>query len=232
MTTNRTIASEEKTRRVAAGSGTAFALLSAVAVVLDRGPMDTSTTRALLAHFVENRSAIWWSALLFGFAAVALLIFASAVGSLIVGPDWRRGAILAGGVGVGLLQLAGEGSWFVLARQPEIALLQVFQEAWLFHDLADSFFVMENFPAIALVGALALIALDLGLPLWQRTVGLVLTIGIAINSAIQLLDNEGIGEVTGPVTLSLAILWALQYSVVLGRTSSRPATVANVVGDR
>lgn len=219
MATNASISS---TRRHAAAAGITFAVLSGAAVSLDRGPADTSTARSLLAHFADDSTAIWWSALLFGFAAVALFVFAASAGSMLQGNDWRRGALLIGATGVGLLQIAGEGSWFVLARQAERDLLEGFQEAWLFHDLADSFFVMENFPAILLVGTLSLIAVDLSLPNWQRSLGLLLTGWVVVNAVIQLLDNEGIGEMTGPLTLIVSVVWALQYSLSLWRI--RPAS--------
>jgi hypothetical protein len=124
-------------------AGIIFVLFAMVAFALDQGPPDTSTARAILAHFADARSAIEWQTLLYGMAGAALLLFASGVAARIRAMDIADGhalafVLVAAAAGLVVFQLAGQAAWFTLTRQSSADLRQGLQEAWLYHDLAAS----------------------------------------------------------------------------------------------
>jgi hypothetical protein len=190
-----------------------FLLLAIVAFALEQGPPDTSTARAILAHFADARSTIEWQTLLYGVAGAALLLFASGVAARIRAKDIADGYALAfvlvtAAAGLVVFQLAGQAAWFTLARQSSADLRHGLQEAWLYHDLADSFFIMGNFAVIPIVLAISVSSRRGALPTWAGRLGWPLLLVVIVNAVIQVLANTS-GETLGPITGALVILWFL-----------------------
>jgi hypothetical protein len=220
----------ERTSPLTLWAGGIFVLLAIVAFALDQGP-DTSSARSILAHFADAGSAIQWQTLLYGAAGVALLFFASGVAARIQASDIRDGHALAflvvsASAALVLFQLAGQAAWFTLTRQSSADLRGGLQEAWLYHDLADSFFIMGNFAAIGIVAAFSLASSRGALPRWTGRLGWALLAVLVVNAVIQVLANSS-GEVLGPMTGALFILW-VAVVVVLLVAESRSPTAAQV----
>lgn len=208
-------------------AGIVFVLFAIVAFALDQGPPDTSTARAILAHFADDRSAIQWQTLLYGVAGAALLLFASGVAARIRATDIADGhalafVLVAAAAGLVVFQLAGQAAWFTLTRQSSADLRQGLQEAWLYHDLADSFFIMGGFAVIPILLAISLASRRGALPIWTGRLGWVLLPLVIVNAVIQVLANSS-GEILGPITGALVILWLLVVVVLLIADRRSPA---------
>jgi hypothetical protein len=215
----------ERTSGLALWAGALFVLFAIVAFALDQGP-DTSSARSILAHFADAGSAIQWQTLLYGAAAVALLFFASGVGARIQANDIADGHLLAfllvsASAALVVFQLAGQAAWLTLTRQSSVDLRRGLQEAWLYHDLADSFFIMGNFAAIGIVAVFSLASSRGALPRWTGRLGWALLAVLVVNAVIQVLANSS-GEVLGPVAGALFILWVAVVVVLLVVESRKP----------
>lgn len=186
-----------------------------IALLLDRGPSDTSSALAIQSHFYDAHVRIELSALLWSFGTCFLLIFAAAFaarlrGNAIADASPLARAIVPAAAVLAGLQLAGEAAWFTLARQPEDALKQGLHEAWLYHDLGDSFFALESFPAFVLVAVSGILATRALLPRWVAWVSLVAAALLFVNAFVQLLANDsGAGDPLGIVAQIVFLVWLL-----------------------
>lgn len=186
-----------------------------IAVLLDRGPSDTSSALAIQSHFYDAHVRVELSAFFWAVGTCFLLVFAAAFAARVRGSEMRDASLLArvvvpaAAVLVGL-QLAGEAAWFTLARQPEAALKQGLHEAWLYHDLGDSFFALENFPAFILVSVGAVVALRAVLPRWVAWISLTAAAVLLVNAFVQLLANDSdAGDPLGAVAQIFFFAWLL-----------------------
>jgi len=200
-----------------------------IAIVLDRGPSDTSSALAIQGHFYDAHTRIELSALFWGFAATFLLVFGAAFAARIRDSDVKDASVLARIVVPAIavlagLQLAGEAAWFTLARQPEGALKHALHEAWLYHDLGDSFFALENFPAFVLVAVGAVLAGRRVLPSWLTWLSLAAATLLFVNAIVQLIANDsGAGDPLGLIAQITFFVWVLAVAAVWGNDIPRHA---------
>jgi Domain of unknown function (DUF4386) len=196
----------------AAAAGTVACTLASL--ILDNGPPDTSTALSIQAHYAAARARIEWSELLFGFAAVFMLFFLAKVAQHLRGRidagAALQGVILPAGAVLVALQLGFQAAWFTLARQPAPALTGALHEAWLYHDLGDSFAVMGTFAALALVGAATIASYRGAFPRWVAHVGAIASATLVVDCVVQVLANESfLGNPMGLVSELAFLAWVL-----------------------
>lgn len=185
-----------------------------IAILLDRGPSDTSSAIAIQGHFYDAHVRIELSALFWSFGTCFLLIFAAAFAARVRGSRITDASLLArvivpAGAVLAALQLGGEAAWFTLARQPQAAVTGL-HEAWLYHDLGDSFFALENFPALVLVGVAVIVAANAVLPRWMTWVSLAAAALLFVNAFVQLLWNDSsLGDPFGLLAQAAFLVWLL-----------------------
>lgn len=203
-----------KLDRVSPLAATGTVACTFASLILDNGPPDTSSALAIQAHYAAARVRIEWSELLFGFAAVFLLFFVAEVAQHLRGRVDPRaalpGVILPAGAVLVALQLEFQAAWFTLARQPAPALTGALHEAWLYHDLGDSFAVMGTFAAFALVGAATIASYRGAFPRWIAHVGAIASAILAVDCFVQVLANDSfLGNPMGIVSELAFLTWVL-----------------------
>lgn len=196
---------------IAAVGGVACAV---IAILLDRGPSDTSSPIAIQGHFYDAHVRVELSALFWSIAVCFLLVFVAAFAARVRGSEIKDASLLArivvpAGAVLAGLQLGGEAAWFTLARQPAAAVTGL-HEAWLYHDLGDSFFALENFPAFLIVAVGTIVAARALLPRWVAWISLLSAVLLLVNAFVQLLANDsGLGDPLGIVAQVVFLVWLL-----------------------
>jgi hypothetical protein len=211
---------------VSTAGGMVFAVLALVAYLLT-GRMGANKSNAeILRFFAAHKSAIEVQAILFGFAALALLWFAGRLAGLLRGPAEEPTSriptiVVAGAAASVAVFLVGVAAFTALAQHSGSP-----GTSRSLFDLGELAFGLSAFTAATFLEGAAVGILRTGLlPRWVGLAGALLVSLLLVDGIVRTLSTSRGAAVLGAVTFFLFLAWVFLVSALLAlaEVQRRPA---------
>ena len=202
--------------RVATGSGMAFAVLALIGFLLTGRTSANKSNAEILSFFADHKTQVEVQALLFGFAALALLWFAGRLAGLLRVPGGEPTSriptiVVAGAAASVAIFLVGVAAFTALAQQAGAA-----GTSRSLFDLGDLAFGLSAFTAATFLEGAAVGILRTGiLARWVGLAGALLVSLLLVDGIVRMLSTSSGAAALGTVTFLLFLAWVFVASALL-----------------
>lgn len=212
---------EERWERLAAATGIAFVVVTAISLVIAPTPPDPGAAPDTVAsYYTDNGDKLRLQSYVLGIGGVFFLWFLGTLRAFLRGAEGENGRLSATAFGAGIATFAaiGTGAGITATLAHRVAEQADPGVTSAMHDLAAMSFAGASFSTAAFFTAVALVSgRTKALPAWLGWFAWLLLPLSLIGAAAVFLDSGPFapGGVFGYVGFGLTLLWFLGASVVL-----------------